>query len=112
MVRAGALGVPVGDDGLPLLRAELPGHLRGELHHLDVELVPAIARALAEDPRTAHDFPGVQVASFLGHVVLSGIVASREEWDIADDVVVNVPGVRSVDNRLRIAPEELARPQT
>ncbi len=77
----------------------------------DDELIPAVARALAEDPRTVHDFPGVQVASYLGHVILTGYVASQGEWDIADDVVAHVPGVRSVDNRLRIAPTELERLQ-
>ncbi len=94
------------------LAAEVEGvkEVRNQLF-CDDELVPAVARALAEDPRTVHDFPGVRVSSYLGHVVLAGYVASQEEWDIADDVVVNVPGVRSVDNRLRIAPEELARLQ-
>ncbi len=78
----------------------------------DDELAPAVARALAEDPRTVHDFPGVQVFSHLGHVTLTGYVASQEEWDIADEVAAKVPGVRSVDNRLRVAPAELARLQT
>ena len=92
------------------LAAEVAGvqEVRNQIF-CDDELVPATARALAEDPRTAHDFPGVQVSSYLGRVVLSGYVASQEEWDIADDVVARVPGVRSVDNRLRVAPEELSR---
>ncbi|HEY66415.1 MAG TPA: BON domain-containing protein [Caldilineae bacterium] len=94
------------------LAAEVEGvrEVRNQLY-CDDELIPAVARALAEDPRTAHDFPGVQVSSYLGHIMLTGYVTSQEEWDIADDVVVNVPGVRDVDNRLRIAPEELARLQ-
>jgi len=77
----------------------------------DDELVPAVARALAEDPRMAHDFPGVHISSYLGRVVLSGYVAGQEEWNTVDDVAARVPGVRSVDNRLRVAPEELARLQ-
>jgi osmotically-inducible protein OsmY len=94
------------------LAAEVEGvrEVRNQLF-CDDELIPAVARALAEDPRTVHNFPGVQVASYLGHVILTGYVASQEEWDLADDVVAHVPGVRSVDNRLRIAPAELERLQ-
>jgi len=95
------------------IAAEVEGvrEIRNQLY-CDDELVPAAARALAEDPRTVHDFPGVQVSAYLGHIVLTGYVASQEEWDIADDVVAHVPGVRDVDNRLRIAPGELARLQS
>jgi osmotically-inducible protein OsmY len=67
----------------------------------------AIEKALADDERTAN-LGSVHVKAVGGAVFLEGEVATRDERDLAEEVVKKVEGVKLVRNRLQVNPD--ARP--
>ncbi len=84
---------------------QVPGvrEIRNELY-VDTDLEIAVARALAEDPRTVKGFPGILVGSAFGEVFLKGAVSSQEIKQAASEIAARVPGVLEVTNELA-APE-------
>lgn len=69
----------------------------------DDRLAADLAMALAQDPRT-HDLP-IGIYPRLGEVRLSGAVHTSEQKSIAEEIVRNFPGVRSVINDLVVDPK-------
>lgn len=67
----------------------------------DDDLQVAVAAALNRDPRTCGIQPRVRVDA--GRVRLSGRASDEQTRAIAGEVATGVPGVRGVDNRLRLA---------
>jgi osmotically-inducible protein OsmY len=89
-----------------LVQDQLTG-IRGlaELHNelvADPELAAAVSAALARDPRAAGERIGVYPE--LGDVRLRGIVRTTGAREAAAQIAAGVPGVRSVQNDLRIDP--------
>lgn len=68
----------------------------------DTDLAPAVAAALAQDPRTR----GQHIGSYpnLGTIFLRGAVETPEARAAADEVTKSVPGVERVINELAINP--------
>ncbi|HIC88966.1 MAG TPA: BON domain-containing protein [Anaerolineae bacterium] len=98
------------------MASRLAGEVDGvEMIHNDIlvddNLEVAAAEALGKDKHMLKNFPGVLVKSFLGHITLSGYVASEEERLRAEELVRGVPGVRGVTNDLIVDAAELARVQ-
>jgi osmotically-inducible protein OsmY len=80
-------------------------NIRGlaELHNelmTDPDVAAAISSALATDPRTAGEHIGVYPT--LGEVHLRGMVRSEAARVAAGQIAASVPGVKSVQNDLRV----------
>jgi BON domain-containing protein len=71
---------------------------------VDTDLEVAAAQALAHDPRTVDNFPGILVGCAFGEILLKGSVGTQETKKAAGEIVAQVPGVREVTNEL-VAPE-------
>ncbi len=70
----------------------------------DQTITSQVRSALASDPSTAS--PRIHVATADGVVQLSGFVDSNETRDNAGSIARSVPGVRRVDNDLRLNPND------
>jgi len=72
----------------------------------DAELMEAVSKALADDPRLRLLTNQVTVRARLGTVYLEGEVASSDMRRLAEEVAAQVPGVREVVNQLDVAQME------
>jgi osmotically-inducible protein OsmY len=80
--------------------AATPNHESTGVYFDDATVTSKVKAELIEDPLTkARD---ISVTTDRGVVQLSGFVDSREQQDEAVRVARSVPGVRSVDNGLRL----------
>ena len=66
----------------------------------DDRILEAVSEALEQDDYV--DATNIQVTVIQGEVTLSGSVEDRSDKRHAEDVVENVPGVRNVQNQIRI----------
>jgi osmotically-inducible protein OsmY len=95
-----------------LVQDQLVG-IRGlaELHNelvADPDLAAAISAALARDPATANERIGVYPT--LGDVRLRGMVRTAAARETAGRLAAGVPGVKSVQNDLRVNPDAAVLP--
>lgn len=67
----------------------------------DLWITAAIEAAMERDGRLDRD--RIAVSTVDGRVMLTGTVLTDFEWAHAERLAVGVPGVRAIDNRLRIA---------
>lgn len=66
----------------------------------DLTLADDVAEALSDDPRI--DLTDLRVQAKDGHVHIDGDVPAQWQWELATNIVENVPGVKDVENHLTV----------
>jgi hypothetical protein len=90
-----ALHVPPPHDSRPPVRAE---------SDLDRTLRMQLAKAFSEDPALKDRHIALVVQD--GDVTVTGSVGSNAEREKTNEIAMNVAGIRSVSNALRVSPEQ------
>jgi len=83
---------------------------RGPKGHQDDPITERVSDRLTDD----HDVDATDITVDVknGDVTLTGTVATRLEQRAAEDAVERTPGVREVEDHLRVQPQDAARSRT
>lgn len=76
-----------------------------EVHHVrDAQISAAIHTGIVSHPDLAASAKDIDVTTLDGLVTLRGVVHTRRDRDELDRLARSAPGVKHVDNRVRVVP--------